>query len=349
MSGKLKILARKVSFLGVALLFVAQSFAQVNKDALNGIMEQRAKALKNNATTFAAGNKDSLFYKYDAKTFNIYRGQGYAGYISELFTTALVLTLVDEGKISLDDKIVQYLPSYAKYGKNYITIRHCLTHNTGIQVPSKLVFFEKSKFSSLEDEVNSFAAKDIQTNPGEEFRYNDRGFLIAARIAEIVTKKKFDNIILQRLFRPLGMRQTTFQTLDGTQTNPAFGARTTSADMMTFLQMLLNKGTFQGQHFLSENSIMELRKISAVATRMNNAPKELAGLDYTLGTWAPEQKDNIASVLVSPSYGGTIAVVDFCRGYAYVYLQKELTDDPKLSMYNSIKPILDEYNPSTCK
>jgi len=43
------------------------------------------------------------------------------------------MTLVDEGKIALDDKVAKYIPDFAKYSKGYITIRHCLSHQTGIE------------------------------------------------------------------------------------------------------------------------------------------------------------------------------------------------------------------------
>ena len=48
-------------------------------------------------------------------------------------TAALVMVFVDQGKVSLDDPVSKYIPSFEKYIKNYVTIRHCLTHTTGIE------------------------------------------------------------------------------------------------------------------------------------------------------------------------------------------------------------------------
>jgi CubicO group peptidase (beta-lactamase class C family) len=153
--------------------------------------------------------KDTIYYKHDSRSFAAARAKAPAGYISGFFTTLLALQLVDEGKIDLEDKVAQYIPSFAKYGKNYITIRTCLSHQTGILLDMRLF----SKFGrTLEDEVNSYAPREIYANPGTEARYSDKGVIIVARIIEIVTKKKFEMLAQQKLFRPLGMRQTTFNT-----------------------------------------------------------------------------------------------------------------------------------------
>jgi CubicO group peptidase (beta-lactamase class C family) len=339
MSYKLNATCLKVIFAAVFMLVFQFSRGQVNPDGLNAIMEQKAKALKNNSLVLAVASKDTLIYKNDTKLFNINRSQAPAGYSSQWFTTALVMMMVDEGKFNLDDKVVDYLPEFAKYGKNFITIRNCLSHFTGIQV-SKTKLFEKSK-RSLEDEVNSYAAREIQTNPGTEFRYNDIGFFIAARIVEVVSKKKFEMLAQQRLFRPLGMRQTTFTTIDGSAVNPSHGARTTASDFLLFMQRLLNKGKLKGQQILTEESMTELRRIHGEASALKNVPKEVNGYDYALGAWAPESKDSSAALLVAPSYGGSVAAVDFCRGYAFVYLLKELNEDAKANAYKDIKGELD--------
>jgi CubicO group peptidase (beta-lactamase class C family) len=339
MSYKVSATCLKGIFSFAFLLVFQFSFGQVNPEPLNAIIEQKAKAIKNNNIVLAVANKDTLIYKNDNKFFNINRSQAPAGYSSQWFTTALVMIMVDEGKINLDDKVADYIPEFAKYGKNFITIRNCLSHYTGIQV-AKTKLFEKSK-RSLDEEAKSYAAREIQTNPGTEFRYNDIGFTIAARIVEIVSKKKFEMLAQQRLFRPLSMRQTTFNTIDGSVVNPSHGARTTATDFLLFMQMLLNKGKMKGQTILSEQSVAELRRIHGVSASMKNVPKEMAGFDYALGSWAGETKDSSATVLVAPSYGGSVAAVDFCRGYAFVYLLKDLNEDAKANAYKEIKGELD--------
>jgi CubicO group peptidase (beta-lactamase class C family) len=345
MSYKVTATCLKGIFGSIFLLVFQFSFGQINAESLNAIVEQKAKLTKNNNIVLAVSGKDTLLYKNDTKFFNINRSQAPAGYSSQWFTTALVLIFVDEGKIGLDDKIAEYLPEFAKYGKNYITIRNCLAHSSGIQV-GKSKLFEKSK-NTLDEETKNYAAREIQTNPGTEFRYNDIGFIIAARIVEVISKKKFEMLAQQRLFRPLGMRQTTFNTIDGSAINPSFGARTTANDMLIFMRMLLNNGKINGVKVLSEESVKELRRIHGNAANMKNAPKEMAGNDYALGSWATEVKDGEATALVSPSYGGTVAAIDFCRAYAFVYLLKDLNEDVKANAFKEIKGELDAT--FTCK
>ncbi|GAB4091253.1 hypothetical protein GCM10028786_01790 [Flaviaesturariibacter terrae] len=304
-------------------------------------MEQKARLLKNNNLVLAVASRDSIVYKNDTKLFNVARGQGEAGYISEWFTTVLTLMMVDDGKFSLDDKVADYLPDFAKYGKNYITIRHCLTHNTGIQVPSKLELFDKNKGESFEKVATSYASKEIQTNPGEEFRYSDRGYYIVAAIIEKVTKRKFEQLASQRVFRALGMRGSNFQSLDGSLVSPAFGAKTTAADLTNFGRMLLNGGKWQGQQLLKPESVEQFRAIVAPAAAMKGAPRETSNWDYALGGWAPEANGQKATAIAMPSFGGTAVLVDFCRGYVVAYLLKELDKDKKADALMDIKASID--------
>ena len=135
---------------------------------------------------------DTLVYKTELGEFDSKTVAPIAS-SSKWLTAALILKMVDQGKISLDDKVSQYIPIYETYGKSYITIRHCLSHFTGIEAEKGIGgILSRKKFASLEDEVASFAKKEIQSNPGTEFRYSNMGLNIAGRILEIVTKKKFD-------------------------------------------------------------------------------------------------------------------------------------------------------------
>ena len=316
---------------------------------MDNIVNDKAKGLKTEVVLVVA-NKDTTVYLKDTKLFSAVRGQAPIGSSSQLLTTVLLLQLVDEGKISLDDKVSTYLPVFEKYGKNYITIRHCLTHQMGIQAEVKMKLLNRKKAASLEEEAAQYAAREIQTNPGTEYRYNEAGFVIAARIAEVVTKKKFDMLAQQKLFRPLGMRQTSFSTMDGSVVDPAGGARSSAGDYIRFLRMLLNGGTLNGQKILSPESVAELRKIYGGAASLKGAPKGVEGMSYALGVWAPEgSSGGEAAVLMEPSFGGTVPVVDFCRGYAFVLLLKELNEDAKVDVYREIKEQLDRTFPSTCK
>lgn len=268
---------------------------------------------------------------------------------SQWLTAAMVLKFVDDGKISLDDKVSQYLPIFETYGKAFITIRHCLSHFTGIQAENKGVF-SKKKFGSLQEEVESFAKKEIRSNAGTDFSYNHMGLNIAARILEIVSKKKFDMLIKQQLFNPLGMRKTTFSVLDGSALNPSGGAQSNGEEYMHFLQMLLNKGKYNGQQVLSEASIKELRTIQTRPGQIKVAPITTAGLNYALGSWVLEEgKDGEANVLYNPSLSGIWPMVDWCRGFAFLLITKSAQDEPNKDTIAAMKDAINKKFSTTCK
>src|SRR4030095_4445174 len=103
---------------------------------------------------------------------------------------------------------------------------------------------QRKKFESLDEEIESFASREIRGNAGTDFWYGNIGLNIAAKVLEVVSKRKFDVLIKQKLFTPMGMRQTTFTTLDGSLYNPSGGAKSSADDYMKFLVMLMNKGKY---------------------------------------------------------------------------------------------------------
>lgn len=346
----------KVSILIIWLLFGQAVMAQRNVKEysipsfkeLSTLIDQQAKAFDKNTAVLVW--TDTLVFKKETGADFTARTQAYIGDASSWLTAALVMAFVEEVKLSLDDKVSQYLPVFKKYGKNYITLRHCLTHQTGIEYDeSKLKkLFARKKFASLEEEVNDYASKEIQTNPGTEMRYSPVGISIAGRVLEVIAKKKFDQLIQQRLFRPLGMRNTTFSTIDASAVNPANGARSTAEDYMKFLVMLLNKGKHKDQTVLSEASVNELLQGQQPVDRIKYAPKGAQNKPYALGSWVVEASNNGQPISFSSmSFGGTMPILDICRQYAVVFFVKDLADEPKADTYLNLKKTIDNMLPAS--
>ena len=359
MSYKITINCLKFSSALLFLLFFQSGFSQTSKknpkevgasefQTLDAIIKQNQKLLGNNVVAMVW--TDTLVYKTELGEFDSKTVAPIAS-ASKWLTAALVLRMVDQGKISLEDKVSQYIPIYDLYGKSYITIRHCLSHFTGIETETGIkAILNRKKFNSLEEEVESFAKKEIKANPGTEFRYSGMGLNIAGRILEIVTKKKFDLLIKQQLFNPLGMRKTTFGTLDNSAVNPSGGAQSTAEDYMHFLQMLLNNGKYQGQEILSEAAVKEMRRIQTKLTDIKYAPQAGEGFNYALGSWVLEANDGEASSLASPGLFGTWPVVDWCRGYAsIVFVKTLLGGEQKKDLYMQMKEAIDEKLKSKCR
>jgi len=271
---------------------------------------------------------------------------------SKWLTAALVMTFIDEGKLSLDDKVSKYLPIFSTYSKSYITIRNCLSHQTGIQQDrvSLLSIFEHRKFASLEEEVNDFAAKkEIAFNPGTGFYYGATGLNIAARVLEVITKKKFDQLMNERILRPLYMRNTSFASEHAI--NPSGGATSTAIDYMNFLEMILNKGTFKDKRILSEKAIETMQQSQTKPDMIKYAPKAAEGFNYGLGEWIQEADENGNSTVVScPGLFGTWPFIDKCRNYACIIFTKSLSSgEQKKETYLNIKKSIDQVIPKNCK
>jgi CubicO group peptidase (beta-lactamase class C family) len=368
MSLKIRFYCLKFSVFIVSLLFFQTVISQKKEkplpvkydfSELDNLLTQKQGLIGKDYVVLIWEKDDTLVYK---KEVGEYKSKTIApvASCSKWLTAALVMQLVDEGKISLDDPVVNYVPVFEKYMKKYVTIRHCLAHMTGIEDENKAItkFLKKTKFPTLEEEVDSYAAREIRANTGTDFWYGNVGLNIAARVLEVVSKKKFDMLIKQRLLNPLGMRNTTFTNLDGSLYNPSGGAKSTADDYMKFLVMLMNKGKHNGKQILSEESVNELMKIQTANVPKRFVPKAAEGFNYALGSWVIEEKSplpaspeggGVATALASPGLFGTWPMVDFCRGYAYILFVKNFLGEERANAHLEIKKAIDEKITEKCK
>jgi CubicO group peptidase (beta-lactamase class C family) len=339
----------KCSLLAISLLLLQPGYTQHNFDDLDGLLKANQKSLGTNLVAMV-WKGDSLVFKKELGDFNS-KTAAPLGDASRWLTAALVMQFIDEGKLSLDDKISKWIPEYERYGKNYITIRYCLANMTGIEDESKSLkkIFQKKKFSSLEDEVNSYAAREIRVNAGLDFWYGNIGANIAGRVLEVISKKRFDQLIKQKLFTPLALRKTSFSNLDGGAVSPANGAQSSADDYIKFLVMLLNKGKYQGKQILSEASVNAMETLQTKPEMMKSSPKILEGLGYGLGVWILSSNNGKTTSFASPALGGPWPVVDRCRGYAYLLFPKELISEEKATINTQLKALIDQQLPESCQ
>ena len=257
---------------------------------------------------------------------------------SKWLTAALAATFIDEGKIAAKDTIGKYLPVFTRYGKGNITIGQCMSHTSGIE-SGQITFrtlLERRKIASLDDEMNLFAAKKMSGKPGEVFSYGNVGLNIVGRILEVVSHKDFETLFQERIAKPLSMKNTTFT--KGKAVNPSGGATSTAADYMNFLQMILQKGTFNGKQIISEKTI-ELMQISRTdRAKVVYAPKEAGGFEYGWGEWILE-KDEIgnSTVVCSPGLFGSYPWVDLKRNYAAIIFVKNIQVKDRQKNYQEIR------------
>jgi CubicO group peptidase (beta-lactamase class C family) len=239
--------------------------------------------------------------------------------MSKMFVGASVMMLVDEGKVSLDDPVTKFIPQLSrsmvvaekdeahvllKPLARPVTIRHLLSHTSGLAGSSELQQTTGSDSAPLKARALSSVTGPLQWQPGEKYQYGNQGMNIAARVVEIVSGKSYQDFLQERLFDPLGMKETTFWPSEGQVerlavgygpnkerngfarasmgflTKPlsdrvhrypeaAGGLFSTTHDIVRYGLMLANDGELEGRRYLSHAAMEELRKEQTGATKVN--------------------------------------------------------------------------------
>jgi len=227
--------------------------------------------------------------------------------MSKPITGTALMLLVDEGKVNVDDPVEKYLPEFRrqmvtvyrddstrllKTPKHPITVRNVLAHTSGLPFQSA-VEQPTLDLLPLREATRSYALTPLDFEPDTKYQYSNAGINTAGRIIEVVSGVSFEQFLEDRLFKPLGMKDTTFwpneeqvarlaksyrpnaaktdleefpigQLLyplsDRTRRfpMPAGGYFSTAADCGRFCQMLLNGGTLDGRKYLSEAAVKQM-------------------------------------------------------------------------------------------
>jgi CubicO group peptidase (beta-lactamase class C family) len=134
--------------------------------------------------------------------------------VSKQFTAAAIMLLEREGKLSLDDNIRKYLPEIPDYGTP-ITIRHLLTHTSGLRDQWELLALARGRFEQdriTEADVLDIVSRQKALNfkPGSEYLYSNTGFTLLGVIVKRITGESLKDFAAERIFTPLGMTRTHF-------------------------------------------------------------------------------------------------------------------------------------------
>jgi CubicO group peptidase (beta-lactamase class C family) len=249
------------------------------------------------------------------------------------FCGVTIAMLVEEGKITLDDPVSKYLPEFKNLwvlssnsngvktltkAKNVLTVRMVMNHTGGFpfELPAKQGGIKGGGWSGgmpLRSVAAEAAALPILFEPGTKVQYSNTGIDIGAAVVEVVTGKKWEDFLSERVLKPLGMTSSSFWPTDkqletqiemydcvkdkpakyrlqnNMQQRPYNGSHvfasagaglwTTARDQVKFYKMLMNLGVGEnGVRILKEETV---KSILAVSTR----PKNLGG--YSLGLAAP--------------------------------------------------------------
>jgi CubicO group peptidase (beta-lactamase class C family) len=224
------------------------------------------------------------------------------------------MILVDQGKIKLDDPVSKFIPAFAnikvyaggtasspvlRAPDSVMTVRHVLTHTAGLpygltNLPADTIFRSANMYNAattLEQFTDSIARLPLLFSPGSQWSYSS-GLEIIGHIIEIVSGKTLDRFLVEELFEPLDMDDTSFRrrrdlesrltTLYSRGENGQLqvvrggllamyepearflwasgGLLSTPDDFLRFAQMLLNGGEIGGQRVLSQASVAEMMR-----------------------------------------------------------------------------------------
>ena len=133
------------------------------------------------------------------------------GSVTKHFTGMLIMQLKQEGKIKLDDKISDYLPWFSKTVGNKITIHQLLTHTSGLPNYTDFPDFKtKMVFENLSEK--EFAVKYFKDNlafePGTKQNYCNTGYYLLGLIIEEITGKPYEEVLKEKIFDVIGMKNT---------------------------------------------------------------------------------------------------------------------------------------------
>lgn len=129
------------------------------------------------------------------------------GSVSKQMTAAGIMLLVQDGKVSLDEKISKYLPNTPEAWSG-VTVRHLMTHTSGVKSYSSLDGFGLSERMTVNDFIKKLSPHPLEFTPGEKNIYSNSGFNLLAYIIETQSGKKYMDFMRERIFIPLGMTKT---------------------------------------------------------------------------------------------------------------------------------------------
>jgi len=134
------------------------------------------------------------------------------GSITKQFTAVAILMLADDGKLALNDPITRFFPDYPTGGK-VITVEHLLTHTSGIaSFTGKPNYVERmGQDLSVAQMIDGFKNDPLEFEPGTRYRYNNSGYFLLGAIIEKVSGLTYPRFLEQRIFVPLGMKDTAYE------------------------------------------------------------------------------------------------------------------------------------------
>ncbi|WP_345682162.1 serine hydrolase domain-containing protein [Novipirellula caenicola] len=197
-------------------------------------------------------------------------------------TATSVMTLVEKGRINLNDTVSQHLPEFGNHGKEEITIKQLLLHTSGLTPDNALSDYTESP----ERAIQNVMKLGLNYTPGSKFRYSDVGFIVLGEIVRRKTGMDLNAYSQQAIFAPLGMKETSYKPATPLQQRAATtqqrdghwmqgevhdprayalggvaghaGLFSTAADLSIYAAAMCNRGSLDNTTIISEKTFAEM-------------------------------------------------------------------------------------------
>jgi CubicO group peptidase (beta-lactamase class C family) len=365
MSKKINSLCRKCSvFLGF-LLFLQASEAQSNFNKVEDWLNNNLEDLGGRAVLVIYKDGEIIFskaenamtgrQKFAAKFVARRQGKDASEFTrdftpqskipiascSKWLSAALVMTFVDEGKLSLEDSVGKFLPVMTKNGKGSIKVWECLSHLTGINSGTlRESLREMREINSMDEAMEKIAQQPFEGEPGKTFHYSNIGLQIAGAILEKISGMSFQDLFIERIAKPCDMKNTDFG--KSKVALPAGGASSTAEDYLKFLEMILNDGMYNGKEVLSKSSVIKMQQNYAKYAKVIYSPAEASNWGYGFGDWVMEDAKVRSKGITSPGLFGSFPWIDNEKKYAAVLFCFNLKNKGRGERYKQLKQLVDD-------
>jgi CubicO group peptidase (beta-lactamase class C family) len=250
------------------------------------------KVLRDSSARF--GNKYYALITVNGKT--VYKKS--AGYVdstvekiascSKWLSGAVLMSLVDEGKVALTDTVGTYLPIFSQYHKGNITLAQLFAHTSGFPGNS-VQDYEDDQTLTLSQSTDLIAKNvDLAAQPGAVFDFGNVSMQVAGRICEVVSGEKWNTLFADKIGNPCNMINTNY----GLGLNPSIanGASSSARDYSYFLYMIMNNGiAMNGKRILSEAAITAMEQGETNNATITYSPYPASMLPatnyYGVGNW----------------------------------------------------------------
>lgn len=154
------------------------------------------------------------------------------GSMNKMFTAVAIMQLVEQGSLSLEDKIGDVLPVYPNAEvAGVVTIHHLLTHTSGLgDVFTEKYEADPHQYRSNADFLSLFVDEPLLFPPGEEFSYSNAGFVVLGQVIEQVSGQGYYDYIQKNIYDPSGMNHTGSFDVDAGVPDLALGYTTMDSD-----------------------------------------------------------------------------------------------------------------------